>query len=570
MADETFTWGSGGEKQTTSRRRLAEALLMEGSQTTPIKHWSQGLNRVAQAMIGQSMLNDEDARARATEQATQAQLLSHPALAGGSPSIAPASPSAMPRPMANTDDKIYAANEPSPLDPPSGVDRDMAVRTIIAESGNQPFNGQVGVGAVMRNRAVDGGYGGDTLPGVIQKPYAFEPHNTAQGRARMAAIDPNGPQYQTASRALDAAYFGDDPTQGATHFVAPKAQAALGRQMPAWAKGESTTIGDHVFYSPDDAGSRLPANAQVAQGFNPPGQVAAPPQQAPIPVETASYIRGLIANPSTRLAGVTLLNTYTKPRDTFSQNTDAQGNVWERGSDGSAKVVLKADKPDEQARPMTADERRQYGIPDGAAVAMTKNGPKAIGGGGTTINNNQGGGTDRQFFDEMVERSKTARGIAAGLTGIRNAREAIDGGAVTGFRADDRISLQKAAQYFGVPYGDAAKIDNSEVFKAAIASQIGAVMKAVVGNTNISDSDRRFGERAAGGSLDLNEGSIKRLLDIMERASNAALDDHQRSLDAIYPDAEKHKRERELFGVRVVGGGKAAGTTDTGIGWKLK
>ena len=83
MADDAFTWGGGGEKQTSGRRRLAESLIMEGTQTTPIKSSWQGLNRVAQALLGSQMINEEDARGRAIEQATQQQLLSHPALNGG-------------------------------------------------------------------------------------------------------------------------------------------------------------------------------------------------------------------------------------------------------------------------------------------------------------------------------------------------------------------------------------------------------------------------------------------------------------------------------------------------------
>src|SRR3970040_200545 len=35
-----------------ARRRLAEALLQEGSSGAPVGHWLQGANRVAQSLIG--------------------------------------------------------------------------------------------------------------------------------------------------------------------------------------------------------------------------------------------------------------------------------------------------------------------------------------------------------------------------------------------------------------------------------------------------------------------------------------------------------------------------------------
>jgi hypothetical protein len=41
------------------------------------------------------------------------------------------------------------------------------------------------------------------------------------------------------------------------------------------------------------------------------------------------------------------------------------------------------------------------------------------------------------------------------------------------------------------------------------------------------------------------------LLDIMERASVAQLEGHQKRLEAVYGDPEKYKRERALFGVEM-------------------
>ncbi|MDA9539635.1 hypothetical protein ACM41_26405 [Bradyrhizobium sp. CCBAU 21362] len=276
-----------------------------------------------------------------------------------------------------------------------------------------------------------------------------------------------------------------------------------------------------------------------------------------------------LRNPLTRSSGLAVLNNYAKPRESYTQETDADGNVWSVNQQtGQRTVALKHDKPEEQARPMTPEERVQYGIPANAAVAMTRYGPKAIGSGpSTTVN--VGGGTDKQIFDEFVERSKAARSTAQGLSAIRTARAAIDGGAITGFNADNRLQLQKAASLFGITEPD--KIQNSEVFKAAIAPQVAAVLKATVGNANISDSDRRFAERAAGGSLDLDEGSIKRLLDIMEKASVAQLQEHQEALDAVYPDPTAHKRERALFGIKVpTGAAPPAGATKSGIKWSVE
>jgi hypothetical protein len=163
----------------------------------------------------------------------------------------------------------------------------------------------------------------------------------------------------------------------------------------------------------------------------------------------------------------------------------------------------------------------------------------------TTVN--VGGGSDKQIFDTMDESAKAARSTAAGLTGLREARAAIQGGAITGAGADTRLALQKVGALLGV--ADPAKIVNTETFRAAIAPQVASVLKSTVGTANISNTDREFAEKAAGGSISLDEKSIARLLDIMERASTAQLEGHQKRLDAVYGDPEKYKRERALFGV---------------------
>jgi hypothetical protein len=167
--------------------------------------------------------------------------------------------------------------------------------------------------------------------------------------------------------------------------------------------------------------------------------------------------------------------------------------------------------------------------------------------GATNVTTNVGGGSDKQIFDAMDESAKDARSTAAGLTGLREARNAVQSGAILGSGADIRLSLQKVGALLGV--ADPAKIVNTETFRAAIAPQVAAMIKSTVGTTNISNTDREFAEKAAGGNINLDEKSIARLMDIMERAAVGKLSAHQKKVEKIYPDAEKYGRERALFGV---------------------
>jgi hypothetical protein len=495
---------------------------------------------------------------------------------------------------------------------------------------------------VIRNRAVDGGYGGHSIPGVALARNQFEPWNGGEAKRRMLALSPDDPRYQAIGKQVDAAYFGaNDPTEGATHFYSPVSQAALGRKPPSWAGGEFTEIGGHRFYSPDDEPAQGPARVASALPFAPaatttpaafpqnppsaaPESVAGPsvppsgvgmvaqafPQaqgRPPAPAQSGiDQVARVLSNPFLPPQMASALTNQLKPKEQHVQETDSAGNIWDvnRGTN-QRSLLLKKDPSygepykDADGNLVQKDAAGKITVLSGAektptsvaeseyyrknfqgsaerpkpmdydtwATAKARAAAINIGNVTTTA----GGGSDKQIFDALEDRTKEARATANGLIGIRNARNALlgDGGVITGSGADFRLQLQKAASAMG--YGDASKIVNTETFRAAIAPQVAAVLKSTVGSANISNSDREFAERAAGGSITLDEKSIGRLLDIMERASMARLQDHQDQLDAIYPDAEKHKRERALFGVKVpTSAVMPVGKTRSGIGWSVE
>ncbi|WP_152044493.1 glycoside hydrolase family 24 protein [Aureimonas psammosilenae] len=198
-------------------------------------------------------------------------------------------------------------------------------------------------------------------------------------------------------------------------------------------------------------------------------------------------------------------------------------------------------------RTLSAEEAASRGLPPGATYQIgPDNKVDAIGNGkGQTIS--IGGGENKQVFDAMAESASGARSSVSGLKAIRDARQAIDAGGIFGAGADMRLGLQKVGAYLGVT--DPSAITNTETFRAAIAPQVSAVLKSTVGSANISNTDREFAEKAAGGNITLEPASIKRLLTIMEKASTEAVAGHMSRLDKVYPAGGQFERERALFGV---------------------
>lgn len=181
----------------------------------------------------------------------------------------------------------------------------------------------------------------------------------------------------------------------------------------------------------------------------------------------------------------------------------------------------------------------------------------------TTVSPAGGDGSTRpgQVFDEMKLSAEAARSAVTGLRALKEAEKALGGGAITGLGADLRLNAAKLGALMGIT--DPAVISNTETFRAAIAPQVAAMIKATVGSAQLSNADREFAEKAAGGNISLDETTIKRLLDIMTRASTASVESHMRRLDAVYPEGSGADRERALFAVTNPNGPEDDGT---GIG----
>jgi len=167
-------------------------------------------------------------------------------------------------------------------------ERDLVIRTIAAEtSGKSPQEAQA-IAAVILNRAKTRGL---SPADVVLERNQFEPWNAGPGgRNDPMNIDPNSPRYQQASQALAAAVAGQDPTGGATHFFAPRAQAALGRNAPAWAQGPGQQIGATAFYAPEGRAPSgpVPVGDMPAKG----AQTAEQPMQRPAPGQFVNPMQG--------------------------------------------------------------------------------------------------------------------------------------------------------------------------------------------------------------------------------------------------------------------------------------
>jgi hypothetical protein len=112
-------------------------------------------------------------------------------------------------------------------------------------------------------------------------------------------------------------------------------------------------------------------------------------------------------------------------------------------------------------------------------------------------------------FNESVEGANSAR---QQIDSIHEARFALDNGAFTGAGADRRLLATKVGGLFGLPQD---KVVNTEVLRSALGEQVLANAKKL--GANPSNTDRDLIQKIVAGDIELNEGSIRQVLDMQER-----------------------------------------------------
>lgn len=130
-------------------------------------------------------------------------------------------------------------------------DTDAVVRTVMGEAANEPAAGKAAVTHVILNRLKTGEYG-DTAKDVVTAPGQFEPWQTR--KKELSSYDPKSKAYQATKAIVDDVAAGkiEDPTGGATHFLAPDVMKARGAPLPDWTRGGPVAqIGGHAFYAPN-------------------------------------------------------------------------------------------------------------------------------------------------------------------------------------------------------------------------------------------------------------------------------------------------------------------------------
>lgn len=135
---------------------------------------------------------------------------------------------------------------------------------------------------------------------------------------------------------------------------------------------------------------------------------------------------------------------------------------------------------------------------------------------------------------KAVLESKTGAQDAAEILRTNQVgRDLLKSGAITGTGADFFVGFNNALKQAGVDFGYADAAANSQAYAAAMGANVGRIVKQFGAGTGLSDADREYAAQIAGGKIGLTEASLRKILDINDRAANRVIDLHNKNVSGI-------------------------------------
>jgi hypothetical protein len=116
----------------------------------------------------------------------------------------------------------------------------------------------------------------------------------------------------------------------------------------------------------------------------------------------------------------------------------------------------------------------------------------------------------------IVEEHKTTLQARDSLMRLQDAKKILSSGIITGIGAEAIVSIGKALQQIGINLAP-EPIANTEAFTSMMGNQVGQIIKQFGSGTGLSDADRDYAEKIAGGKITLTKQSIEKIIAINEK-----------------------------------------------------
>jgi hypothetical protein len=138
----------------------------------------------------------------------------------------------------------------------------------------------------------------------------------------------------------------------------------------------------------------------------------------------------------------------------------------------------------------------------------------------------------KQNVKDIKDTQVSARDASAMIRNIHQGKRLLDSGMITGVGADYLTKFGQALQQIGFMKSKDS-ISNTQAFAANMAGNVAKQIKEFGAGTGLSDADREYATKMAGGEITLDEKSIRKILDINERSARNLIQNHNKSVKGI-------------------------------------
>ena len=133
---------------------------------------------------------------------------------------------------------------------------------------------------------------------------------------------------------------------------------------------------------------------------------------------------------------------------------------------------------------------------------------------------------------KVIEDKAAAEDAKSIITTVQEGRRLLQSGVITGFGADFLTSVGAALNQAGINFAEDA-VANTQAFTANMAANVGRIIKQFGAGTGLSNADREYAEKMAGGKVTLDRKAIERILDINERMARNVIALHNKNVSGI-------------------------------------
>lgn len=136
---------------------------------------------------------------------------------------------------------------------------------------------------------------------------------------------------------------------------------------------------------------------------------------------------------------------------------------------------------------------------------------------------------------DFVESRKGATDAAEMIKTTSEGRRLLDSGIISGAGAEYLLNAGRVLKRMGINFAE-DEIANTQAYTANMAQNVGKVIKQFGAGTGLSDADREYAEKMAGGKITIDEKAMRRILDINERAARNILTTYNKKAKSLQKD----------------------------------